>query len=197
MSDFPVGDITSCWPPKSAGQVAAVLEKSAMQWFALNVKPRFDKAVGRALANKGFETLVPLYKKRYSCGTRLKESELPLFPGYVFCRFDVLKRLPILMTPGVTHILGNGDHPLALLQTEIASLKTAIQAGVRLQSFPYIEVGQKVRIEKGALAGIVGIVVKFKQSLRLVLSVTLLQRSVLVEIDSREVALEPELQRAR
>ena len=163
---------------------------NAPQWFALAVKPRYDKAVARTLNTRGFETLLPLYKKQHKYGARLKQSELPLFPGYVFCRFNAPARLPILTTPGVIKILGIGNKSIALSEDEIASLQVAIQAQVPLQPFPFLEVGQKVRIDKGALAGVEGIVISFKQYLRLVLSITLLQRSVLLEIDRDQVSAE-------
>jgi transcription antitermination factor NusG len=166
------------------------------QWFALSVKPRFDKAVARTLEGKGLETFLPLYKKQHSYAARSKESELPLFPGYVFCRFNVLTRMPVLTTPGVTQILGTGNRPIPLSETEIVSLRTAIRAELPLQPFPFLQVGQRVRIEEGVLTGVVGIIIRLKQSLRLVLSVTLLQRSVLLEIDRCQVSLERELQRA-
>jgi transcription antitermination factor NusG len=157
------------------------------QWFALVVKPRFDKAVARALELKGFETLLPLYKKYHKYGTRSKSSELPLFPGYVCCRFDVHSRLPILMTPGVIQVLGAGNTPIPVSDREISSLQTAIRAQLPIQPFAFVNVGQRVRISSGALAGIEGIVLKSKPSLRLILSVTLLQRSVLLEIDRDQV----------
>jgi len=166
------------------------------QWFALAVKPRYDKAVCRTLEDKGFETLLPLYKKQHSYAARFKESELPLFPGYVFCRFNVLTRMPILTTPGVTQILGTGNRPIPLSGTEIGSLRTVIKAELPLQPFSFLQVGQRVRIEQGVLKDVVGIIIRFKQSFRLVLSVTLLQRSVVLEIDQYLVSLERELQRA-
>src|SRR3954452_11147992 len=84
------------------------------QWFALVVKPRFDKAVGRTLEAKGFETLVPTYRKYHTYGTRTKFSELPLFPGYVCCRFDIRRSLPVLSTPGVVHVVGARSVPIAV-----------------------------------------------------------------------------------
>ncbi len=164
------------------------------QWFALAVKPRFDKAVVRALESKGFETFLPSYRKQHTYSGRCKEFELPLFPGYVFCRFNVLTRLPILTTPGVTQILGTGNTPIALSETEVVSLQKAVNAQLPLQPFPFLQIGQRVRIEKGVLAGVVGIVTKVKHSVCLVLSVTLLQRSVLLEIDRDRVSVEGELQ---
>src|SRR5215469_3954192 len=180
-------------PPNAA----AILQQRAgsPQWFALVVKPRFDKAVARALELKGYETLLPLYTKYHRYGGRLKSSELPLFPGYVCCRFDVHSRLPILTTPGVIHVLGAGNMPLPVPDVEINSLQTAIGARLPIQPIAFISNGERVRISSGVLAGVEGIVLKSKPSLRLVLSVTLLQRSVLLEIDRNQVgacgALEP------
>jgi transcription antitermination factor NusG len=158
------------------------------QWFALSVKPRFDKAVARTLETKGYETFLPLYRKQHRYGARSKDSDLPLFPGYVCCRFDVQNRLPILTTPGVLQILGAGNIPTALSNLELASLQIAIAAQLPVEPFPFVELGQRVRIDHGPLTGIEGIVVSLKQTLRLVLSITLLQRSVLVEIDGSRVS---------
>jgi transcription antitermination factor NusG len=141
------------------------------------------------LEAKGYKTFVPLYTKRHKHGPRGRDSELPLFPGYVCCRFDVHCRLPILTTPGVTQILGAGNTPIAVSETEIASLQTALRTGFPIEPFPFVQEGQRVRINRGVLAGVEGIVMSFKQNLRLVLSITLLQRSVLLEIDRNQVSL--------
>ena len=113
-----------------------------------------------------------------------------MFPGYVFCRFDVLRRLPILTTPGVLQILGTGNTPIAVSEMEIASLQAIVAARIPAQPFPFVQVGQRVRINQGVLAGVEGIVISFKQCLRLVLSVALLQRSILLEIDQEIVSAE-------
>ena len=183
-------DFNQSKPVPPLNDLDSLPETSTPQWFAVAVKPRFDKAVARTLKSKGFETLLPLYKTKHRYAERLKISELPLFPGYVFCRFNVLTRLPILITPGVTQILGTGNTPLALSEEEIVSLRAAIHADIPLQPFPFIQAGQRVRIEEGALKGLVGLVVKIKDCLRLVLSITLLQRSVLLEIGRHQVSSE-------
>src|SRR5258708_318440 len=159
------------------------------QWFALAVKPRFDKAVARALEVKGYETLLPLYKKHRN-GARSKISELPLFPGYVCCRFDVQSRLPILTTPGVIQVLGAGNMPMPLSDVEVNSLQTALKTQHPVVPYPFVDAGQRVRINSGALAGVEGIVISFTQRLRLLLSITLLQRSVLLELDRDLVSVE-------
>ncbi len=182
MSDLERREFSHCEGPV-ANYYEQTPETGSVRWFALAVKPRHDKAVARALNSKGFETFVPLFARRHHYATRYKDSELPLFPGYVFCRFNARFRLPIMTTPGITQILGNGSHPIPLSDTEISSLQTAVKARLPIQPFPYLQVGQRVRIEEGALAGVEGIVIKLKQSLRLVLSISLLQRSVLLEVD--------------
>ena len=155
----------------------------AERWFALAVKPRHDKAVSRTLENKGYQTIVPLYRKQHRYAARFKETELPLFPGYVFCRFNPGVRLPIVTTPGVLQILGAGRVPVPVDDAEMASLQTALKLKLSARPLPFLQAGQKVRITEGALAGVEGNILSFKQCLRLVLSVTLLQRSVLLEID--------------
>jgi len=165
----------------------------SLQWFALVVKPRFDKAVARALEAKGYETLMPVYRKYHHYGRRSKHSELPLFPGYVCCRFDVQTRLPILTTPGVIRVVGFRSTPIPLSDIEVNSLQTAIKAQLPVQPFPFMNAGQKVRISSGVLAGIEGIVLGPKPGLRLVLSITLLQRSVLLEIDGDQVSADANL----
>jgi transcription antitermination factor NusG len=182
--------ITVSCSPEAGGRVNRHHEIGAPEWFALAVKPRHDKAVARTLETKGFQTFLPLYTRRQEYESRSKDYQLPLFPGYVFCRFNVLRRLPILTTPGVNQILGVGNMPIALSETEITSLQVAIKAQLLIQPFPFLQVGRKVRIHRGVLAGVEGIVIGSKQCLRLILSVTLLQRSVLLEIDRDHVIAE-------
>src|SRR5437879_5370408 len=114
---------------------------------------------------------------------RIKEIELPLFPGYLFCRFDQKNRFPIVVTPGVLQVVGVGKIPVPVADVEIAALQTAVQSGLPRQPWPFLQIGQRVRVEYGSLCGLEGILLTFKGRHRLVLSVTLLQRSVAVEVD--------------
>jgi transcription antitermination factor NusG len=172
------------------GAGCAIAKSEAEQWYALVVKPRHDKVVSKTLEHKGYQTLVPLYKKRHRCATRFKESELPLFPGYVFCRFNAMTRLPILTTPGVIQVLGAGRVPIPVDEGEITALQTALSLQVQVSPYPFLQAGQRVRIRDGSLAGVEGIVMNFKPYLRIVLSVTLLRRSVMLEIDGNCVSAE-------
>ena len=152
-------------------------------WFALRVKPRHEKVVVQTLEAKGYQSLLPLYRRSEPESRRRREAELPLFPGYVFCHFNVLRRLPVVMTPSVLHIVGAGRTPAPVDAGEIAALEKTLAARVPVRPHPFLAAGQRVRITTGALAGVEGILVEIKKSLRLVISVKLLQRSVLVEID--------------
>jgi len=150
-------------------------------WFALQTRCRYESFVAKQLAHKGYEILLPLYECRRRWSDRIKELELPLFPGYVFCRFNPLVRLPILMTPGVIQVVGIGRSPVPVDDAEIAAIQTAVQSGLPRQPWPFLQIGQRVRVECGPLCGLEGILVDFKGRHRLVLSMTLLQRSVAVE----------------
>lgn len=156
---------------------------SSSQWFALSTRSQREKMVASLLHSKGYEEFLPLYRSRHRWSDRMKQVEKPLFPGYVFCRFDVQNRLPILMTPGVRFIAGIGKTPLAVNDDEMIALQQVVQSGLQAEPWPFLQVGQRVRIERGALQGLEGILMGFKRPHRLVVSITLLQRSVAVELD--------------
>ena len=154
-----------------------------LQWFALVVRSQHEKIVAAALQDKGYEELLPLYSIRRRWSDRMKELMLPLFPGYLFCRFDLNFRLPILVTPGVLQVVGAGKVPLPVDESEITALRSIVNSGLQAEPWPYLKVGQRVRIERGSLEGVEGILTSVKKPSRLVVSVTLLQRSVAVEVD--------------
>jgi transcription antitermination factor NusG len=155
----------------------------AYPWFAVRIRARQERLIASALHNKGYEVFLPLYVSRRRWADRFKELELPLFPGYLFCRFDVQKRLPILMTPGVLQIVGTNNAPLPIEDVEIAAVQSIVLSGLAAEPWPYLRTGETVRIERGSLSGVEGILVAVKKPYRVVVSVTLLQRSVAVEID--------------
>lgn len=158
-------------------------------WFALNVRSRHEKVVAQLLALKGFETFLPVYARRHQYGRRARQFDLPLFPGYLFCRFDFSSCLFIATTPGVLRVVGSGRYPIPVACREIESIQTAVRAKASLAPHPFSSVGQIGRITTGALAGVEGLVVSHRHPIRLVLSVSLLQRSVLLEIDTDRVDL--------
>lgn len=153
-------------------------------WFALQVRARYEQGVADHLDGKGYELFLPLYKCRKRWSDRVKEVEAPLFPGYLFCRLNPQDRLPILKTPGVIQVVGSNRTPTAVDEHEIQAIQAMVASGIPNQPWPFLATGDRVRIESGPLSGLEGILVEFKGNHRLVLSVTLLQRSVAVEIDS-------------
>lgn len=163
-----------------------------ISWFALQVRSRWEAPTAELLRGKGYDTLLPTYTSRRKWSDRVKVVESPLFPGYVFCRFDVHNRLPVLITPGVISVVGRGKSPVAVEDAEIQSIQAAIGSGVNLEPWPYMEIGERVRITHDVLDGMEGILTSFKGSHRVIISVTLLRRSVALEIDrSRIVPAEP------
>src|SRR5271168_5024639 len=153
-------------------------------WFALQVRTRNEASVAEQLSRLGYQQFLPLYKLRKRWSDRIKEVDAPLFPGYLFCRFNPQDRLPILKTPGVMQIVGFKNGPVAVDESEIQALQTIAAASAPQQPWPFLTAGDRVRIESGPLLGLEGILTEVRRSHRLVLSVTLLQRSLAVEIDS-------------
>jgi transcription antitermination factor NusG len=152
-------------------------------WYAIRVRSRFEFTTSSVLRDKGFERLLPLYRSWRRWSDRVKELDMPLFPGYVFCRFDASSPLRVLTTPGVVHIVSAGRTPIPVDEHEISVLQDICGSGLPVQPWPYLEVGRRVSIDRGPLAGTEGIVVELKGRCRLVASITLLQRSVAAEID--------------
>jgi transcription antitermination factor NusG len=157
-----------------------------LNWYALRVKPRCEKAVADALAGKGYEEFLPLHRERRRWSDRVVSTELPLFPGYLFCRFDAQQRLPIVTTPGVMLVVSAAKVPQPVDDEEIASLRILVASQLQLQPWPYLHVGQRIQIVGGPLAGAEGLLLSVRKQQRnenrLVVSITLLQRSVSVEI---------------
>ncbi len=154
-----------------------------LDWFAIRVKSNFEKPVSRALSGKGFEEYLPVYRKPARRGHRASDQELPLFPGYVFGRFALNRRLPILTIPGVYQIVCVGGVPVPVDPAELANVRTLLEKADGAEPWPFVRAGQRVLIDKGPLRGIEGIVVESRKNFRLVASVTLLQRSVSVEVE--------------
>lgn len=157
------------------------------RWFAVYTTPRHEKAVARQFQVRQVETFLPLYRSlhRWKNGCRVS-VEQPLFPNYVFVSVERRDYPRVLQTPGVLSIVGSRREPSPLPVSEIESLR----AGLPLRDFephPYLVVGERVRIHSGALAGLVGVLVRKKNSLRVVLTLNLIMQSISVEIGIDEI----------
>lgn len=160
------------------------MQSDTLQWYALQVRSKLANIASTTLRGKGYQEFLPVYRKQRRWSDRVKTVEIPLFPGYLFCRFDVQSRLlPILTTPGVIGILGAGRDPIAVSEHEIEAIQTVVRSGLPALPWPYVAVDSRILIEHGPLAGLEGIVVDVEKKYRLIVSVSLLQRSVAVEIE--------------
>jgi transcription termination/antitermination protein NusG len=153
------------------------------EWFALTVRPRHEKTAAQNLRMRGLEDFLPLYNARRQWSDRIQTVELPLFPGYVFCRFHSKDWLRVLGTPGVSTVVGFGKQPAPVSGAEIDAIQKMLTSGMRVSPWPYIQAGTQVEIAGGALSGLRGIALREKGVDRLVVNVELLRRSVAVEID--------------
>ena len=152
-------------------------------WFAVRVRSKCEGMASQAFEAKGFTSYLPLYRTRRQWSDRIKELKTPLFPGYTFCQFDPRQQLPILTTPGVVSILQTSNGPIPVDESEIAAVRAMLNSGLPVGPWPFLQAGQLVLVERGPLCGVEGRIVKIKNSHRLVVSLSLLTRSVSAEID--------------
>lgn len=119
------------------------------KWYALTVRYQHERQTEKALQSKGLETLVPVYRSRRQWSDRVKDVELPLFAGYVLCRFALTERIPVLNTPGVARIVGFGGTAVALEDGEIDGIRRLLASKLALAPWPYLKTGDRVRVEHG------------------------------------------------
>ena len=131
-------------------------------WYALRVRSNFENVVQTGLRNRDIEEFLPVYEKKSRWSDRVKKIQRPLFPGYVFGRFNAANRLPILMIPGVVHVLGNSAGPIPVDEGELQAIRRTVESGLLVMPWPYLNVGDQVVVEEGALAGLQGILVRVK-----------------------------------
>ena len=165
------------------------LDESVQQcsWWAVYTRHQHEKTVAHLLSTKGFEVFLPLYDSVRRWKDRSKTLSLPLFPCYVFVRGDLDRRLQVMTTPGIHTVLSTGERVALIPNSEIDSIRTAVSYPARVEPHPFLRCGEKVRVTRGSLEGVVGILVRKKSLFRLVLSVEMLAQSVSVEIDAADV----------
>lgn len=167
------------------GTCAAYLDSdnAVGQWFAIQVKPRSEKVVSASARNKGYEEFLPLYPVNRRWSDRIQRVDVPLFPGYVFCKLGSESRLPLLMIPGVSGLVGTGKIPIPIDETEICAIQACCRSGLLAEPHPFLRAGQIVQLQRGPLAGMEGYYVADRKRHRIVVTISLLQRSVGIEID--------------
>ncbi len=152
-------------------------------WFALHVRSRHEKTVQAQLIAKKHEVFLPLYWKRSRTVDRIREVQLPLFPGYLFCRFDPSERTSLISTSGVIDLVRTGPDPAAISTEEIDSIQRIVASQAEVEPYPHLAVGDLVVLTRGSLAGLKGRLINVRNRSRFVVSVELLCRSVMLQTE--------------
>jgi transcription antitermination factor NusG len=156
-------------------------------WYAAYTCPRHEKYVAQQLARRQIGSFLPMYSSVRRWKDRRKRIDLPLFPGYIFVQMTERNRLDILRVPGVVQLVCFRGKPAAIAPSEIEALRHGSSGSVVVQPHPYLKEGRRVRIISGPMVGTEGIYVRRKQQTRLVISISLIQRSVAMEIGGADV----------
>ena len=156
-------------------------------WFAIQTLSRHEKVVRSQLEMRNVETFLPTMRRLSQWTDRKKEIEVPLFSGYCFARFSLADRLPVLQSQGVVRVIGSGERPEPIPEAEIESLRKLISSSSDYVCCPYLREGMVVEVIRGPLQGVKGRLVREARQCRLVLSISLIQRAVTVEIDAASV----------
>src|SRR5260370_19567258 len=135
---------------------------TGVRWFDLHVHAGKEVFIASQLENQGIEWFLPRYKSVRKGSDRMKEVELPIFPSYLFSRFDFQNRRPIVTTSGILQIVGNGRMAIPVSDEEISAIQTAVHSGLPHQPWPFNECGERVRVAYGSLRGLEGILVSFR-----------------------------------
>lgn len=155
-------------------------------WYAVYTFPRHEKAVSEQMRFKGVEFYLPLFEKLSKWKDRVSKIHLPLFPGYVFVRIPLNQRGRVLSLPGVIRIVSFNGRPAPLPETDIETLR-AYLAYHKAEPHPYLCAGKRVRVSRGALDGLEGVVVRRKGQTRFVVSIDSIHRSVALEVDAADL----------
>ncbi|HVZ84260.1 MAG TPA: UpxY family transcription antiterminator [Terracidiphilus sp.] len=168
-------------------QSAAQPQSDGSCWWALYTRHQHERTVAGQLGSKGFEVFLPLYESVRRWKDRNKLLSLPLFPCYVFLRGGAERRLQVVTTPGVHSILYTGERIAIIPQSEIEAIQRSLDSNLRIEPHPYLRCGERVRVIRGSLEGVEGVLLRKKSYCRLVLSVEMLAQSVAVEINASDV----------
>ena len=163
------------------------LRSSPPEWLAVYTTSRHEKKVVEHLAIREIKCFLPLYSswRSWKNGCKVK-VELPLFTNYVFVRPHKTERIRVLEIPGVVNFVRAGNQPVALADSAMEALRSGIQA-FKCEPHPYLVVGERVRIKNGPLLGVEGVLLRKKGTLRVVVSLDMIMKSVAIEVDADDV----------
>lgn len=162
-------------------------DSSHSGWWAIYTRHQHERVVADMLAAKGLEVFLPLYETVRRWKDRHKKLKLPLFPCYLFVRERSDGRLLTLATPGIHTILTRGDRLAVISASEIDAIQRALVDPSRIEPHPFLRYGERVRVIRGPLDGVEGVLIRKKNQYRMVLSVEMLSQSAAVEVEATDV----------
>lgn len=165
------------------------MDECADYWWAVQVRTRWEQLAATHLRLRQYEVFLPCYRERRRWSDRFKEVERPLFPGYLFCHVTQAKLGNLITAPAVIRIVGDSRRPLPIPQSEVDAVRRIVEAELPARPWPFVQVGQAVRVEVGPLRGLEGIVLTTTDNRRLIVSLPLLQRSVAVSLNADWVSV--------
>ncbi len=164
------------------------MEASETRWYAIYTKSRHEKVVAEELWQRQIECFLPLQQRYSKWKDRTKLIQFPLFPGYLFVHVPIReRRLDILKVPSVVRIVGFNQVPEPIPDAQIRAVKNLVFNEMEYDPYPYLSSGDRVRIVRGPLRGVEGILLEKKNRYTFVLSIDLIQQSVACEIDAADV----------
>jgi transcription antitermination factor NusG len=173
-----------------AGYVPAILLPPSLielRWYAAYTRAKHEKRVAAELRAREIENFVPFYSSMRRWKDRRVRLNLPLFPGYVFVRLALRDRLRVLEIPSVVRLVGFNGQPTPLPDAEMETMRNGLTNTLRAEPHPYLSVGRRVRIIRGPLAGIEGILLRKKGILRIVLTVDAIMCSIVVDVEVADI----------
>jgi transcription antitermination factor NusG len=158
-------------------------------WYAVSSRSRHETMVATALTNTGVTTFLPLVSEMHSWSDRRKLVDVPLFPGYVFVQIpnSAEAKLRVLKTSGVVQFVGNRKGAVPIQDKEISDVRAALEQKIGCSPYPFLQLGQRVRIRGGSLDGVEGILVGRDSATKLVISIELIQRSLAISVYNFDV----------
>ena len=167
--------------------VEAPTPYSTTAWYAVQTFSRCEKQIARLLQEREVECFLPLNEVVRQSKSGRKHTHLVLFPGYIFVHIALRNRLRVLQVPGVARLVSFNGQPAVLEDAEIEGIRRALTRGLRVEPYPYFKVGHEVEISTGSLQGLRGRILRKNNRCRVVLSVNLLHRSVVVDVDATDL----------
>jgi transcription antitermination factor NusG len=158
------------------------------QWYVAYTLPRHEKSIADRMVDQDIETYLPLYSLARTWNRRRVEVELPLFPSYVFVKMVISKKIRVLTHPGVIRLIGVNGNAVAIPDGEIEKLRSSL-ATWKAEPYPFLAAGRQVKIRSGPFAGMQGRILRRKGRMRLIVSLELIQRAILLELDAAEAEL--------